>query len=373
MKRKTNTFSAEVAKMSNKKKVFLAANSPSGFVSFFDELYNPYRSCRAYIIKGGPGTGKSSFMKKLASAAEEKGLDVIYVYCSSDPKSLDAVVIPALSVSVADGTSPHVLEPKFPGACENILNLGSFWNEKQLFENADKIRSLTLENSICHRRSTRFLSAAGALIEENTRLLSPLVIEEKVNGFARRFCAREGLKKRGAAPGKKQNCFLSGITPEGTVFFDETVKACATRVFAIEDEFGAVSHLLLERIGETAALGGFDVVFCHCPLRPKECEHLLIPELSLALVTLRSAHRLDLPVSRTIRARRFLEPDALRLHRRRLLLNRRLSQQLTESAVGMLSEAKRLHDELEGYYIRSMDFDALNEFSKKFIFSLLGE
>ncbi len=359
--------------MSNKKKVFLAANSPNGFVSLFDELYNPYQNCRAYIIKGGPGTGKSSLMKKLGAAAEEKGLDVIYVYCSSDPQSLDGVIIPQLGVSVADGTAPHVLEPKFPGACENILNLGAFWNEKELFKNADKIRALSLENSLAHRRSTRFLSAAGALIEENARLLSPLVLEEKLNGFARRFCAREKLKKHGAVPGKKMNCFLSGITPEGSVFFEETIRALASRVLALEDEFGAVSPLLIERVGEAAAQGGFDVIFCHCPMRPKECEHLIIPELSLAVVTLRSTHKTSLPVSRTVRSKRFLDDDALRLHRRRLLLNERLSVQLTESAVEALSNAKRLHDELEGYYIRSMDFDALNEFSKKFIFSLLGE
>lgn len=359
--------------MSNKKKVFLAANSPSGFVSFFDELYNPYRNCRAYIIKGGPGTGKSSLMKKLGAAAEQKGLDVIYVYCSSDPKSLDGVIIPALSVSVADGTAPHVLEPKFPGACENLLNLGAFWNEKELFENADKIRALTLENSLCHRRSTRFLSAAGALLEENSRLLAPFVLEEKVNGFARRFCAREKLKKRGAAPGKKMNCFLSGITPEGTVFFGETVRALASRVLAVEDEFGAAAPLLLERIGETAVQGGFDVVFCHCPMHPKECEHLLIPELSLAVVTLKSSHKTDLPISRTVRAKRFLAEDALKLHRRRLLLNSHLSSQLIGTATEALFDAKRLHDKLEGYYIHSMDFEKLNKFSEKFIFSLLGE
>ena len=37
---------------------FMGANTPQGFVSFFDELYNPYENCTPYIIKGGPGTGK---------------------------------------------------------------------------------------------------------------------------------------------------------------------------------------------------------------------------------------------------------------------------------------------------------------------------
>ena len=53
-------------------KYFLAANSCEGFYSVFDKAYLPDGEWRAYIIKGGPGTGKSSFMKRFASYAEKK-------------------------------------------------------------------------------------------------------------------------------------------------------------------------------------------------------------------------------------------------------------------------------------------------------------
>ena len=360
--------------MSNKKRFFLAANSPSGFVSFFDELYNPYKDCHAYIIKGGPGTGKSSFMKKIAAAGEEKGYDVIRIYCSSDPDSLDGVMIPALSFSIADGTAPHVLEPKFPGASENIINLGAFWNEKELFEKRDEIRALSLENSIYHRRCARFLAAAGPIEKENEKLLSSLVLEDKLSGFASRFCARETPKKKNAAPGKKIICLLSGITPKGVVFFEETVKAYSNRIIGIEDEYCCCAGMLLERIGETAAKNGWDVIFCRCPMRPKEyCEHLIIPEASLSLVSLRSTHNFSLPVSRKIHVRRFLKDGGASGSKRRLLLNRTLSCELVESAVEMLSKAKNVHDKLEKIYIESMDFKKLNEFSEKFIFTLFTE
>ena len=48
--------------MAKRISAFLGANTPKGFVSLFDELYNPYTTKNAYIIKGGPGTGKSSFI-----------------------------------------------------------------------------------------------------------------------------------------------------------------------------------------------------------------------------------------------------------------------------------------------------------------------
>lgn len=359
--------------MSNKKKIFLAANSPFGFVSFFDELYNPYQNCRAYIIKGGPGTGKSSLMKKIAMAGEEKGLDVIRVYCSSDPDSLDGVMIPKLAFSIADGTAPHVLEPKFPGAVENIINLGEFWREKELFEKRDEIRALSLENSIYHRRSSRFLAAAGPIEKENEKILSPFVLEDKLSGFASRFCSRETPKKKNCAPGRKSVCLLSGITPKGVVFFNETVQAYANRIIGIDDEYCCCAGMLLERIGETAAKNGWNVIFCRCPMRPKEyCEHLIIPEASLALVSLRSSHAISLPVSRTIHVRRFLK-DGAQNAKNRLMLNRTLSGELIKSAAEMLSSAKSVHDKLEKLYIESMDFEKLNEFSEKFIFSLFAE
>ena len=139
---------------------FLGANTPQGFVSFFDELYNPYENCSAYIIKGGPGTGKSTLMKKVLSECERRGITAEKIYCSSDPDSLDGIIVPDLGISIADGTSPHLLEPKFPGACENIINTGEFWDKSKLRERADEIRKVREEVSKELGVPTNLLSGA---------------------------------------------------------------------------------------------------------------------------------------------------------------------------------------------------------------------
>ena len=86
---------------------YLGANSPGGFHSLYDELLRPEEARSIYILKGGPGCGKSSLMRRVGAAMEEHGLDVEYIVCSGDPDSLDAVVIPALKTALVDGTSPH--------------------------------------------------------------------------------------------------------------------------------------------------------------------------------------------------------------------------------------------------------------------------
>ena len=77
---------------------YLGANSPTGFYSLYETIY---------ILKGGPGCGKSSLMRRVAQAMEEKGASVEYIACSGDPDSLDAVVFPALNTAIVDGTAPH--------------------------------------------------------------------------------------------------------------------------------------------------------------------------------------------------------------------------------------------------------------------------
>ena len=79
-------------------------------------------------MKGGPGVGKSSFMKKIATEFADKGYDVEIFPCSSDPGSLDAVVIKKLGVVLIDATAPHIVDPKIPGAIDEIVNFGDFWD-----------------------------------------------------------------------------------------------------------------------------------------------------------------------------------------------------------------------------------------------------
>ena len=91
---------------------FLGANSPTGFYSLYDCLLPPEKARAIYILKGGPGCGKSTLMRKIGAWAEESGLKTEYILCSGDPDSLDAVILPALGVAIVDGTAPQGVVPQ---------------------------------------------------------------------------------------------------------------------------------------------------------------------------------------------------------------------------------------------------------------------
>ena len=80
---------------------FACANSSRGFCNYFDSNLQGLE--RLYILKGGPGTGKSTLMKEIGADFYDLGYDIEFIYCSSDPSSLDGVLIPALKVGIVDG------------------------------------------------------------------------------------------------------------------------------------------------------------------------------------------------------------------------------------------------------------------------------
>lgn len=90
---------------------FLGANSPAGFYSLYSELLPPETANAIYILKGGPGCGKSTLMRRVAQQAAQAGEAVEYILCSGDPDSLDAVVLPRLGAALVDGTAPHAAAP----------------------------------------------------------------------------------------------------------------------------------------------------------------------------------------------------------------------------------------------------------------------
>ncbi len=90
---------------------FLGANTPQGFVSRFDQLADPSDGWREFIIKGGPGTGKSTLMKQAAKAFESESGQIEWIHCSSDAESLDGVIIHDQKIAIADGTPPQENDP----------------------------------------------------------------------------------------------------------------------------------------------------------------------------------------------------------------------------------------------------------------------
>ena len=179
---------------------FMGANTPGGFVGYLDDLYDPADGWRAYLIKSGPGTGKSSLMRRVLEQMANRGLEAEAIFCSSDPDSLDGVRIPALKACIVDATAPHVIEPKYWGAVEQIVNLSACMDARRLHESAPQIMEATAACSALHARCRKFLGAAASLLGDSCRIAASYTDPEKILRSAARIAARE-FGGRAAPPG----------------------------------------------------------------------------------------------------------------------------------------------------------------------------
>ena len=101
---------------------FLGTTTPAGFKGYFEPLRQE-PEMQMYLIKSGPGCGKSTLMKRLAVKAEQKGEPIQRIHCASDPDSLDGVIFLDKRAAIVDATAPHVMEPDAPGAEEQVVSL----------------------------------------------------------------------------------------------------------------------------------------------------------------------------------------------------------------------------------------------------------
>jgi hypothetical protein len=100
------------------KRRFLGAATPLGPIDYVPGIIQGVR--RRIYLKGRPGTGKSTILKRLAAAAQERGFDTEIYHCGFDPHSLDMVVVRSIGIAVFDSTAPHEY---FPGDGDETIDL----------------------------------------------------------------------------------------------------------------------------------------------------------------------------------------------------------------------------------------------------------
>lgn len=336
---------------------FLGANTPSGFYSLYDQMLDPAQARRVYLLKGGPGCGKSSLMKRVSQALREEGEPVEYIRCSGDPGSLDAIIFPRLQCAVVDATAPHVIEPKLPGVVESYVNLGSCYDHAALVPLRRDIAAATQGYKGHYKRAYRCLTAAAQLMEDNRALLLSPALEAKMAKRAKGILARE-VKKTGRQPGTALQRFLGAVSCEGQLCLWQTVEALCRKVYELRDSYGLASGMLTA-LACGCMSAGYDVILCPDPLFPDRVQHLLAPELSLAFVTSSPALPYDQRPYRRLRIDAMADSEELRQYKARLKFSRKVESALLEEGAESLAQAKAEHDRLEGLYNPHVDFQAV--------------
>ncbi len=326
-------------------KYFAAANTYRGFVNFFGEVFDSKDYNRIYVLKGGPGTGKSSFMKKASAHFQSKGCYIEQIYCSSDPHSLDGVIIKKedKSVAILDGTAPHERDAIIPGAIDEIINLGEGWDPRFLAAQRNEIISIANEKSSSYKAAYNYLKIAGTADDFISNLKERYFDKSKAKNEA------EALLK--SIP-KEENFkittrLISSFGRYGGYRLNTLSELDLRFIFVGGDEICA--GLFLDCCFDLLKDRGLNIIHLICALNPNHTDAIYLPDQSVALVRgegdINADNLVNLSGADTERIRTAgrIKADAL------------------EEAKRWFAIASDLHFRLEEIYGEAMDFDKNNE------------
>ncbi len=337
--------------------IFLGANSGEGFYSLYGQLLNG-RFDDLLLIKGGPGCGKSSFMRAVAHEVAAVGEDTIYVNCSGDPDSLDAALFPALRAGMVDATSPHVLEPSYTVATERYLDLTRFYDVEAVQAVRTEVIAHTDAYRAVYAEAYHILRAADALESQRRAVVRAAAdfdrLEHRMDGILR----RELRGGKGTRRGRVDRAFLGGLTHKGELCRFDTVQALCPRIYVLADGYGLAAGML-EHACSAAVDEGCDVLACMDPDRPRELRHVLIPARGLAFVTSSARVPFQGEAYRRLRVDAAALGALSRTERAKLRFTGRIVRALRDEAQEALERAKRAHDALERVYNPCVDFNGV--------------
>ncbi|RIW29093.1 hypothetical protein D3H55_19775 [Bacillus salacetis] len=345
---------------------YAGGNTARGFHSLYAS--NLHGLDRLFILKGGPGTGKSSLMKSIGSYWSGEGWDIEYLHCSSDNESIDGLIIPALSVGIVDGTAPHVIEPNLPGVVEEYINLGSAWDSNMLRSHKEEIAALTGEISSAFQAAYSTFAQALKIHDDWEKIYIENMSFEKCDALTAElmetFFSHIYLNKKGEV----RHRFLGAATPKGPRDFIGNLTEDLPKRYFIKGRPGTGKSTMLKKLAQAAEDRGLDVEIYHCGFDPNSLDMVIVRELGFAIFDSTAPHEYfpersgDEIIDVYERA---VTPGTDEKYAYEIKeISKNYAGKMKE-ATSCLARAKSLHDELEAYYISAMNFDIVGELKDK--------
>ncbi|MBO8168922.1 MAG: hypothetical protein H0Z35_07040 [Thermoanaerobacteraceae bacterium] len=360
------------------REMFPGGNTTQGFYSFYDYIIGP-EARRIFVIKGGPGVGKSTFMKKVGKEFQEQGFDIEFHWCSSDNNSLDGVVIDG-KVALIDGTAPHIVDPIYPGAVDEIIHLGDHWNEELMRKHKDQVMEINRRVGRLFDIAYRSLVEAKVIHDELESYITESMMFNQVNLYSNELINEIFFKCTPSygKPAKVRKMFGSAITPNGLVNTFASLLQDVQNLYVLQGEPGSGKSSIISRVATTANVYGLDTEQYYCPFDPKKLDCVIIPGLQTAVIN--SAPPLDLDLTRiaSLDSVRFfnlnhcIDKKTLQQYRAEVKEAKERYEKALNRAIKYINLAKKAHDKLEEFYIPAMNFEAIEKRRQKVVARIEG-
>lgn len=342
----------------------------------FYSLYPAIREQLDYlfIIKGAPGTGKSTLIKNIADTLIEKGEKIEIIRSPKDNELLDGLIIPRLNIGLLVSSPPFTLEAKYVGAREEEIDLNEGLKMQQLLTWKHEIIHLTdllekkYEEAVYHLAKAKeiHLEHEKIYIEHmNFDLANQLTVELIDEIFSKHQPeARKAVHRQ---------LFLGATTPQGPVNSIDNITETVKQRIIIKGRAGSGKSTILNKIVQEATKRGVNAEIFQCGFDPTSLDMVILPELGYAVLDGTPPH----PIEPSREGDRVLDLYALcfdqdidQLYANELKQIVSSYKQETSAAVRLIKEAKDLNDRLKKIYSQALDFSR-NKAKEEYILTRL--
>lgn len=341
---------------------YAGGNTAKGFVHFYDSLLQGLD--RVFILKGGPGTGKSTLIRNLVNKING-GVNQIWVlHCASDNDSLDGVIIPDWKAAIVDGTAPHIIEPKYPGAVEEYVNLGDAWNSKVLALQKERIITIQTKINRAYDQAYQKLRQALQVHDDWEAVYMNHMNYEEADRLAHELIQQFFTGKTKNKKADVSHRFLGAATPQGAVDFIPNLTEDVSRRFFIKGRPGSGKSTMLKKIAAAAQENGLDTEIYHCGFDPDSLDMLIFREIGIAIFDSTAPHEYfperegDEIIDMYTRC---ITTGTDEANAKTLAVFQASYAEKMKQATHHLAEAKQFHDQLEDIYVAAMDFSVINQ------------
>ncbi|MDF2592402.1 MAG: ATPase, partial [Clostridia bacterium] len=252
-----------------------------------------------------------------------------------------------------------------PGAVDEIVNFGDFWNEEGFAVERDTILSLNKDVKSLFNSSYHYLLSAKEMQDDIESAAEEAVDKVKSNKILLDLKAEltDNLEAAGEA-GKERHLFDSAITPDGLMDYIDTLIKDDYKCYFFEGLHTKGISEILNILAKEYLLKGYDVEIYHQPLNPDRIQTVLVEELGLAFTV---NYKMKKKSYKLVDLDEVIIPEKLEGKKDLIAKDSEMKNMLLQEAYKRVYMAKKKHDDMEKSYVPNMDFAAVTEFRKKFI------
>lgn len=324
---------------------------------------------RVFILKGGPGTGKSELIRAVGKALLDWGEDVWFLHCARDPDSFDGVISPSLRFGVVDGTPPHIVEPRLPGAVEEYVNLGEAWDAGNLRTRRAEMERLNDGIRQWHDKAYARFAEALRVHDEWEAVYIGNFDRAAADRLAERYrdiLFGDAARDRASRIDRR---FLGAATPRGAVDFVPNLTAGLAKRYFLKGRPGTGKSTFLKKLAQTAGERGFNTEIYHCGFDPNSVDMVIVRDLGFAVFDSTSPHEYfpERPGDEVIDMYELCTPGTDEAHAEALRDVSIRYKTAMKEATSHLAQARTLHEQLERIYASAVDFRKVDRMKAELI------